>query len=268
MLKLFYLTIVLVLFHWSKVNYSEHRTLHLTPTTFIRDTMIKWKGEEYTVLSVSPQKLDFFLENKNEIKFKSFSNLSHFLNKSNKRLLFAMNGGMYLPNKDNEPQGLYIESGNIRTQLDSLTDYRPIKTNFYLHPNGVFYITKNGSAHIKSNKNFQIEFDKSRLKEITFATQSGPLLVQNNTLHKAFTPKSKNIHIRNAVGILPNGDVCLVISKTKICFHDIASLFKEKLKCRNALYLDGFVSRLYYPKLHEYNNLNEGNFGVIIGIVD
>jgi uncharacterized protein YigE (DUF2233 family) len=49
--------------------------------------------------------------------------------------VFAMNGGMYKP--DNSPQGLYIENREVAASLDTTTG----NGNFYLKPNGIFYIT-------------------------------------------------------------------------------------------------------------------------------
>ena len=74
---------------------------------------------------------------------------------------------------------------------------------------------------------------------------------------------SKNLNIRNGVGILPNGKLIFVMSKQKINFYDFASYFKS-LGCKNALYLDGFISKTYLPE-NGYNTLDGGNFGVIIG---
>lgn len=233
----------------------------------LKDTLIHWKGADYQIITISPNDLSFFLDDGKQ-KFKSFYNLNEFVTQKNNKLIFAMNGGMYLPDDDNEPQGLYIENGSTRNKLDTIVHYRPIKTNFYLHPNGVFFIKKNGVAEIKTNKEFQEEYPLKNYSDIKFATQSGPMLVSNNQLHKAFTENSTNIHIRNAVGVLPNGTICFVLSEDRICFHDLATLFKEKLKCREALYLDGFVSKLYYPKLEKYRNLICGDFGVIIGVVE
>jgi hypothetical protein len=44
-----------------------------------------------------------------------------------------------------------------------------------------------------------------------------------------------------------------------------ASYF-QKLGCKNALYLDGFVSRTYWPEGNWIQT--DGNFGVIIGVLD
>jgi uncharacterized protein YigE (DUF2233 family) len=62
---------------------------------------------------------------------------------------------------------------------------------------------------------------------------------------------------------MPNNDVIFVMSKTKINFYDFANYFK-KLGCKNALFLDGFVSRTYLPEKN-WKQI-DGNFGVIIAV--
>jgi uncharacterized protein YigE (DUF2233 family) len=59
--------------------------------------------------------------------------------------------------------------------------------------------------------------------------------------------------------------VVFAISKEKINFYEFANYFKQ-LGCKNALYLDGFVSRIYYPE----KNIKQidSNFGVMIGVID
>lgn len=234
----------------------------------LHSSTVEWKGAAYLVVEVAPEALQFFLENKAQEKFRSFENLDNYLKKQDEELLFAMNGGMYLPTQDNEPQGLYIERGIVRKALEPLTKHRPIKTNFYLHPNGVFFIQKNGQAVVQSNAAFQAAYPSKKYEQLRYATQSGPMLVINKQLHPAFTPHSNNIHLRNAVGILPNGKVALVLSKKRVCFHDIATFFRDQLGCEHALYLDGFVSRVYYPALEDYQEQQQGNFGVIIGVTN
>lgn len=90
------------------------------------------------------------------------------------------------------------------------------------------------------------------------------MLVIDGKLHPKFNEGSKNLNIRNGVGILPNGNVLFAMSKKKINFYDFAQYFK-KLGCKNALYLDGFVSRTYLPS--KGYKTNGGKFGVIIGVV-
>ncbi|MGH1336710.1 MAG: phosphodiester glycosidase family protein [Aureispira sp.] len=261
---LFLLGVFLLFLAWP--TFGTNTTPSGTKSTALHHIVVEWKGATYLVLEVAPEALQFFLENKEQQKFRSFKNLEQYLNDEKQQLLLAMNGGMYLPDQNNEPQGLYIEDETVRKALEPLTSHRPKKTNFYLHPNGVFYIQTNGVAVVQANEAFQVVQEDKQYQGIKYATQSGPMLVIDKQLHPAFTPNSKNKHFRNAVGILPNGKVALVLSQEQICFHDMATLFRDRLNCENALYLDGFVSRVYYPALEAYNDAQQGNFGMIIGV--
>ncbi|WP_370526749.1 phosphodiester glycosidase family protein [Flavobacterium sp. MDT1-60] len=51
--------------------------------------------------------------------------------------------------------------------------------------------------------------------------------------------------------------------KKEINFYDFANYFKS-LGCKNALYLDGFVSRAYVPS--EKWIQTDGNFGVLFAV--
>ncbi len=91
------------------------------------------------------------------------------------------------------------------------------------------------------------------------------MLVIDNVIHSVFNEGSKNLNIRNGVGILENGNLVFVMSKNEINFYDFAFYFK-KLGCKNALYLDGYVSRTYLPEENWIQT--DGNFGVIIGVTN
>ena len=196
------------------------------------------------------QNLKFYWKNKDGQPYKSFKSLKHILEKSGQKLVFAMNGGMYT--KSHTPLGLYIENGKIKKQLNQVKN---AYGNFYMQPNGIFYLTTDKTPVICTTDNFKLT------DNIEYATQSGPMLVINGNIHAKFNPDSPNIHIRNGVGILPNGNLLFAMSKQKINFYDFASYFKHK-GCQNALYLDGFVSRTYLPSKN-WTQL-DGNFGVII----
>lgn len=73
------------------------------------------------------------------------------------------------------------------------------------------------------------------------------------------------MNIRNGVGILPGNKILFAMSKEEINFYDLATYFK-KMGCKNALYLDGLVSRIYLPEKHWIQT--DGNFGVIIGVTE
>jgi uncharacterized protein YigE (DUF2233 family) len=183
----------------------------------------------------------------------SIRSLNASLASKGKVLVFAMNGGMYDTNRN--PQGLYVEDGIEKQQMDrEEAGYG----NFYLQPNGIFYLTTNGKAHVIPTAEFKMD------TTIAYATQSGPMLLIDGSYHKKLTKGSTNLHIRNGVGVLPNGNVLFAMSKEKTNFYDLATLFKQR-GCKNALYLDGFVSRTYLPS-SEWVQL-DGGFGVIIGEV-
>jgi uncharacterized protein YigE (DUF2233 family) len=184
---------------------------------------------------------------------RSLQNLKLYVESKGGNLRFAMNGGMYTP--VNSPQGLFIENTITQTPLDTL----PGSGNFYMKPNGVFYLTSDNVAFICTTP----EFTPS--EKITFATQSGPMLLIDGEIHPAFKNGSANLNIRNGVGVLPDSRVVFAVSTEPVNFYDFAMFFK-KLNCKNALYLDGFVSRTYFPE-KKWKQL-DGNFGVIIGVID
>nr|WP_315220908.1 phosphodiester glycosidase family protein [uncultured Flavobacterium sp.] len=208
---------------------------------------------EFIVYTVTPksQDLKLYWKNKEGKHYGSIENLKRSVEKQNMKLQFAMNGGMY--NKSNAPQGLYIENYKVLVALDTTT----ATGNFYLKPNGVFYLSDENIAMICKTEDFRYH------KNIKYATQSGPMLLVDGKIHSAFKEGSTNLNIRNAVGILPDGKVVFVLSKKEINFYDFALYFKG-LGCKNALYLDGFVSRAYVPKENWLQT--DGNFGAIFAV--
>ncbi len=225
-----------------------------TPSSPQQKEVIHSVDQEEDILSyevdLSNSELQFFYKNEKGTRFTNHKKLKEWLSNQNQELLFAMNGGMY--KKDGSPQGLYIEKGKLISPLDTI---EKAFGNFYLQPNGVFYLSKNKQATICTSDKFNIE------KEIIYATQSGPMLVIDGNLHPAFNEGSKSVHIRNGVGVLPNGNLLFAMSKEKVNFFRFASFFKKN-NCKQALYLDGFVSRTYLPSQNWKQE--DGNFSVII----
>lgn len=190
-----------------------------------------WKGEQTSAIG-------------------NFQNLQTYLADRGQELAFAMNGGMF--RKDQSPQGLYIENGK---ELHRINNVQEAYGNFYMQPNGIFYITNDQQGVVIQTKGFE------QTENIAFATQSGPMLLINGAYHPAFNQGSANLNIRNGVGVLPNGNLLFVISKEPVNFYDFATFFKEQ-GCQNALYLDGSVSKAFVPT--ENWQQMEGGFGVII----
>ncbi|MCK0167857.1 phosphodiester glycosidase family protein [Jannaschia sp. S6380] len=149
---------------------------------------------------------------------------------------FAMNGGMY--HQDRRPVGLYVEDGKQSKRIV----IREGPGNFGLLPNGVFCI-RDDRADVIESRAFADEPPACR-----HATQSGPMLVIDGRLHPRFLPDSMSFKRRNAVGATPDGrTVHFVISEGAVTFHEMATLFRDVLDVRDALFLDGTVSRLHAP---------------------
>lgn len=202
-------------------------------------------------VDVKKQYLRLFWKDEKGKRFGSIENFKLWAAEKNLKTDFVMNAGMY--KVDHSPQGLYIEKQKVLFPLDT----SKAEGNFYLYPNGVFFITAKKTAVICTTERFRNN------KEIEFATQSGPMLVIDGQIHSAFKEGSKNLNIRNGVGILPNGNVVFVLSKKEVNFYDFANYFKS-LGCKNALYLDGFVSRAYLPSQNWIQT--DGDFGALFAI--
>lgn len=213
---------------------QEDLILSYTVNPQIHNVQLYWKNEKGEIL-------------------KNVSALKSFLESKHKHLLFAMNGGMY--KTDNSPQGLYMENQRTLTPIDTSKG----EGNFYLLPNGIFYLTTDKKAGICKTEEFK------SIANPCYATQSGPMLLIEGKIHPAFKAGSGNLNIRNGVGILPDNTVLFAMSKKEINFYDFASYFKSK-GCRNALYLDGFVSRAYLPEQNWMQT--DGNFGVMIAVTE
>lgn len=205
----------------------------------------------YYIADSKLQDIEFYWKDSSGNIIRSIQNLKAMVSRDDKDLICAMNGGMF--RSDNSPQGLYINQFETLTPLDTLS----AEGNFYLKPNGVFYITADNIAAICKTEDF---VDYSRVK---FATQSGPMLVVDGEIHPDFKEGSSNLHIRNGVGILSDGRILFAMSKSVVNLYDFA-LYFQSYGCENALYLDGYVSRSYIPEKKWMQT--DGDFGVIIGI--
>jgi uncharacterized protein YigE (DUF2233 family) len=200
-----------------------------------------------------PDELRLFLAPPGGKPYGSFSALATDLKQNGEQLLFAMNGGMYAP--DEEPVGLYIEA---QRQIHPVNQ-RNGSGNFHLKPNGVFYFSGQHVGVMETSA-----FVKSGIKP-DYATQSGPMLVINGEIHPKIQADGTSQKIRNGVGIRDGHIVVFAISNDLVTFYQFASLFRDALKCPNALYLDGSVSSLYAPGLGRADGLRP--IGPIIGIV-
>lgn len=202
-------------------------------------------GAAYLVCAFDPQKQELRLYHSNYAAkpYGAFGPMIEDAAVDRTRIVFAMNAGMY--HADLSPVGLYIENGIERQKIST----GPGWGNFYLLPNGVFYMDQDRVGVLETEA-----YIASGIKP-WYATQSGPMLVIDGRIHPAFLPKSDSLQIRNGVGIGPNGEVYAVVSKDRVRFHDFATLFRDRLGCRNALFLDGSISSLYIPEMKREDRL-------------
>jgi uncharacterized protein YigE (DUF2233 family) len=191
--------------------------------------------------------------------FGHFARLRSALAERGARLTFAMNAGMYHPNR--APVGLLIEEGVVRAAVNR----RDCSGNFCLKPNGVFWIGEgeNGRhrAHVSETEAYLASAARPR-----HASQSGPMLVIDGAIHPRFLIDSTSRYRRNGVGVTDAGEVVFAISEAAVTFHEFARFFRDELKTPNALYFDGSISRLYSLELRR--NDPGPAMGPIVAVVD
>lgn len=194
-----------------------------------------FEGLPYTLCSVDPARsvMRIYHGDASGKAFGSFDSLIRQLWRERHYLIVAMNGGMY--HQDLSPVGLFVEHGIERHAISTKAGWG----NFHLLPNGVFWL-KDGRAGVTETARYLKE-----RRSADYATQSGPMLVIDGAIHPRFLPESDSLKIRNGIGVDAEGRVHMVVSEAPVRFYDFARLFRDRLGCRNALYLDGTISSLY-----------------------
>ena len=204
---------------------------------------LDFEDTPFTVCQTDPATEDvrLFLNDDKGKPLGTFDNVETLLSRTGERLVFALNAGMYHP--DRRPVGLYVENGDEIARIVTRTG----PGNFGLLPNGVLCLTDSTAAIIESRI-----FEDTR-PDCRYATQSGPMLVIDGDLHPRFLPGSGSRYIRNGVGVTGDGSMITAISNRPVNFHRFARLFRDILHTPNALFLDGNVSRLYAPMLDRHD---------------
>lgn len=208
-----------------------------------------FEGVEFAVCTArAGDDLRLFLNDAAGEPIATFERLAEIAAAEGARLVFAMNAGMYHP--DRRPVGLYLEQGQ---QIGGLVT-APGPGNFGLLPNGVFCIAADRFAVLESRR-----YARER-PDCRYATQSGPMLVLGGRLHPRFMRQSASRHVRNGVGVSADGRRAeFVISSSAVNFHLFARFFRDRLRLPDALYFDGKVSRLYAPEI------GRADFGLPMG---
>ena len=197
---------------------------------------LDFEAVAYVVCEVdtASDRVDLFLDGTDGKPFGSLPAFNAAIAKQDRQILLAMNAGMY--HEDMTPVGLYVSDGREQSPLNIADG----DGNFFLKPNGVFFIANDGSAGVFETTAFAVSNPEVRL-----ATQSGPMLVIDGRIHPRFEQNGTSRFIRNGVGV-PDGarTVVLAISRSEVSLGSFARLFRDALGCRNALFFDGAISAL------------------------
>lgn len=224
--------------------------------TAVEFSTVEFAGKRFTVcrVNVRKERLQLFHRDETGQPFKRFDRLAPWLESRGQKLTFASNAGMY--HADFAAVGLFVSGGQQSVPLNTAKG----DGNFFLKPNGVFAVTEIGARVIESS-----EFSNLR-ERVILATQSGPLLVRGGKLHPAFNATSASRLFRNGVGV-PSPEVALfVISEAPVNFYEFATLFRDKLHCQDALFLDGTISSLHSTELKRSDFRMD--LGPIIGVTE
>jgi len=212
-----------------------------TPTAQALDSdVVAFAGQNYRVVHIDlkHEQLGLHWRNPQDGQpFGSIESLRQWGEAHGRRLLFAANAGIY--DHRFAPLGLYVENGKTLVPLN-LAHGNPASGNFSLLPNGVFAIYPDGHAAVHTSAAF-----KADDKAVREATQSGPMLLIDGQLNEQFVDDSSSLKWRSGVCARSPHEVVFAVSEAPVNFHTFGRLFRDKLGCRDALYLDGSISQFY-----------------------
>lgn len=209
----------------------------ITNITTAETFTVSYKKVKFLIVAINSKYNELKISNNSTGKLQGLD--YHYMQNPNATIL--MNAGMY--EADGSSVGLLIANNKVIKKVNLKTN---LPGNFYSMSNAIFFIDKNANYNVKSTSLFQAEF-KNKYEQISFATQSGPVLNIEGKINKEFNIKSTNRLIRNGIGVINNAknNICvLIISQSPTTFYELASLFKY-LGCQNAMYLDGTVSSVF-----------------------
>lgn len=181
--------------------------------------------------------LDLYWRDANGAAYGSIEALRRSGESAGRVLAFAANAGIY--DRSDRPLGLTIADGRTLRPLNT-TKPRGGSGNFGMQPNGVFYVDREGRAGVARTDAWRSLGIDARV-----ATQSGPMLVVDGEINPAFVEGSDSRKWRSGVCAPTPGKAVFAVSIAPVTFHAFARLFRDTLGCRDALFLDGTLSRIY-----------------------
>jgi uncharacterized protein YigE (DUF2233 family) len=242
------------------VTYSAWQGRPVTLAPGVVYTHLSHGGAEFDVVEVDLKRarLDLLWRDADGKPLDAFSRAGQAVAARGRKLVFATNAGIF--DRDRRPVGLHVEDGAALV---------PINTddgagNFYLRPNGVFLVTDDGVGRVMPTDAFAAAYpEPDDLKLLRLATQSGPLLLHGGVVNSAFGLDAPSKKTRSAVAA--DGDrATFVLSTTPVTFRQLADVFRLRLRQRDALYLDGEISRFHLPGTPRLDADAAGFAGILV----
>jgi uncharacterized protein YigE (DUF2233 family) len=200
---------------------------------------LRFDGVDYAVVDVdlARDRLELHWKDEAGQALASIDNLRLWGERQGRRLLFATNAGIY--DRALRPLGLHVEEGAILRPLNTARGNAGAG-NFSIQPNGVFYVDAHDRAGVVATAAWKAHAATARL-----ATQSGPMLLVDGAINPSFDEASDSLKWRSGVCAATPQHVVFAVSEGPVSFHAFARLFRDAFGCRDALYLDGTLSRIY-----------------------
>lgn len=201
---------------------------------------VAYKDSVYDLVAIDPQIIPLKTVLSDDAQGIRFSDIDR------NDLIFAVNGGIFT--EEMTPLGYYANEGIELYPLNRGEGYG----NFYLKPNGLLYLS-DSKPYMEETESFA-SHQTSGMTVPDLAIQSGPLLIHEGMINKAFTPGSQNKYVRTGVGISRDDKgreiLIFAISNSAVNFYDFALFFRDIADCDNALYLDGHIAAMFVPELN------------------
>lgn len=197
---------------------------------------LRHQGIEWLFFDLDLTKVEISLVGQRPAEPARLAAIEPLLRKRQRTLVMATNAGIFSPER--RPMGLHVQEGEVLSALSLGAG----EGNFFLKPNGVFWVDQRG-AHVTRAEDYNAD------GKVQLATQSGPLLLERAQIHPAFSEKSTSLRVRSGVGVDGRGHVIVALSRGRVSFHAMATLFRDVLGCPDALFLDGEISALAAPNL-------------------
>ncbi len=214
---------------------------------------IESAGVKFRVVRLAPTQVQLAWKDDSGVPYRSFDRVQAAFSQQGKSVKFLMNAGIFEPG--GIPSGLHMEGGKALRPLN-LAD---APGNFFLKPNGVCSVAP-GEPFIGNCATW-----KATGKE-TWAIQSGPLLLIDGHRHPAFREGSSSKLLRNGVGVDKQGRFVFAITDKgqRVNFWDFAGLFL-KLGCKDALFLDGGISKM---AVNPGQSIQSNQFGAVLVVAE